>query len=403
MNRPIVEDVVSLLDESILIEINDLSNYSDKEIVFLVHLEQLMIVEETPIIYKPKLHDEYINIYNLATVVQSFGGFEQVKVNKQWKNVSRMMGVKQAHVSTFKSLKHSYTRYIEPFLEHIHSVTSKPCCEHFNKPLYASINSYIFNHFTYTDNPPTQTPSPAHSPNQQSNASKISVLPKRNKTIRKTGTEKRSNRISTSSEEEITSDSNYSSHLRRSPSPEIKKKVNIERSQLLKDQEYHAGDKIHVKYHKMKKTYEATVMDVKKVDKKRKILVHYYGWNDSYDEWISTNRIVSRVISPSLQAQKKGKRGRRPKIPQAVTPAPTTTQQKEESSAEQKRKSRSTYNSLQDEYIEAALVNSLKGIFCHYYLLNIERLQLFPMILLINLDINYLALNQHSLNLIQWF
>ncbi|KAF0989987.1 hypothetical protein HZS_1567, partial [Henneguya salminicola] len=354
MNKSIKEDIFSLINESVLIEETDLANYSDKEIVFLAHLEQFMLNEDNPIITRPKLHEDYINIYKLAEVVQNLGGFDQVKENKKWKEVAKMMGSTHLHVSTFKSLKHSYTRYIEPFLKHIHSAVSKKCCKHFKKLIYLNINNFFLKRFLWKKPKPTIPPlksdltflNPKKLKDITTPRKKPRMLPDIDEELEKTS----------SSENDSSSDSSFKVNRNLTKSAEPRNLENFDlpgKNTLIA--KYQIGDKVLVKYHRNKKLYEAHIIDTKDTLDSTKYLIHYYGWNETYDEWIGTKKIVSKIDSLKPKSQIKSKRGRRPK----QSPTNDTPRINEENQSDMKKKYRCTYNSLQDEYIQAVLANSL--------------------------------------------
>lgn len=344
----LIDDVMDLIAESALIQPNEIKNYSDREIVFLLHLEQLMTVEDRPILTRPRLHDEHINIFKLAQVVQKLGGFEQVKENKRWKDVARMMGSSQFHVSTFKSLKHSYMRYLEPFLEHIHLKTPKPCCASFEKPFCREINASFLKEFPW--NPPSFT--------DTDSAAKKSTPPTGfpivRKTLRAQNREQSVARVSSESEAVEESDTSVKQRRRRSSSFEKLAITNSDSSYNSEFKSFNVGDTILVKYPRVKKPYEANIIERKLVNNENSYLIHYYGWTDMYDEWVDESRILS--LADKGKPRAKGKRGRKHKRDVGSDVSPHHP----DDAPEKKRKSRSTYNSLQDEYIEAALVNSLK-------------------------------------------
>lgn len=66
------------------------------------------------------------------------------------------------------------------------------------------------------------------------------------------------------------------------------------------------GDKLKVYYgptHESKVTYEAKVIEIDSETSPHLYLVHYTGWNNRYDEWISPSRIAEN-LSASTKAKR---------------------------------------------------------------------------------------------------
>ncbi|TRY98458.1 hypothetical protein DNTS_017513 [Danionella cerebrum] len=70
-----------------------------------------------------------------------------------------------------------------------------------------------------------------------------------------------------------------------------------------------AGTKVRVKYGKGKsqKTYEAHIKNTETDDGEVLYLVHYYGWNVRYDEWVKADRIIWPVDKGGTKRKQKKK------------------------------------------------------------------------------------------------
>ncbi|KII68437.1 hypothetical protein RF11_10794 [Thelohanellus kitauei] len=349
MSFDVKDDLASLIDESICIDQDALHSISDEELVFLLHLELYMDTHNKRISQTPRLHDDYLSLYQLASVVQSCGGFEQVKIQKRWKEVAKKMGATQIHVSTFKSLKHSYMRFIEPFLTHIRTLGSE-CCKHFINPIYTKINNKFIETFDVTVKsehasdaellplPYAQKPKPGRPKKRTFN--KMSY--------RKT----KSSSITTTESASGNSSPNSGDYHVYDDSKKIIKTANKDPLMLV------VGDKIHVRYSGLRKKYEALIIGTRLSENGTpEFRVHYDGWSSKYDEWINDKTIVGKIdLDDSEPPPPKKRRGRKPKSLQVKKPS---TSLQEESSSE-KKKTRLTYNSLQDELMQAVIENSLK-------------------------------------------
>ena len=63
---------------------------------------------------------------------------------------------------------------------------------------------------------------------------------------------------------------------------------------------YLENDRVLVLYGKVKtqRLYEAKVVDMEHCGGKRDYLVHYSGWNNRYNEWIESSRIMGKIVGP---------------------------------------------------------------------------------------------------------
>lgn len=78
------------------------------------------------------------------------------------------------------------------------------------------------------------------------------------------------------------------------------------------------GDKLKVYYgpkHDLKVTYEAKVLNIREEGSEAMYLVHYYGWNTRYDEWIKHSRVADNMSwvpgRPTKKSQQTPKGGRK--------------------------------------------------------------------------------------------
>lgn len=79
-------------------------------------------------------------------------------------------------------------------------------------------------------------------------------------------------------------------------------------SNVSQDQEVlSVGTRLKVRYGRGRnhKIYEAKVIEFRNNDPHKKYRVHYAGWNNRYDEWVETERIVKVVDRPELTKLKK--------------------------------------------------------------------------------------------------
>lgn len=297
---------------------------TDEELLFLLHLEQFL----SKTITRPRMDDEYVNLYKLARVVRSLEGFTNIQINKRWKEVAKEMGARILHVSSFKTLKNAYANYIEPFINHLNSSKRQKCCKNFIG--FEEEHESILNEVFYDD-----------SNEEDEEEEEEESIPETNSISTRRSNSKSTRRNRTTSEESETDErsieTNYSRSRKHAPVIDVV-----------------VGDQIMVRYLNFKKQYKAIVLDTREVSGVKEIFVHYHGWADSYNEWVKESLVVSRITDTPMKAHKR-KRGRKPKTNKAIV-SPIL---KDEVSSEKKR-TRHTYNSLQDEYIQAALENSLK-------------------------------------------
>jgi hypothetical protein len=114
----------------------------------------------------------------------------------------------------------------------------------------------------------------------------------------------------------------------------VQEEVASSSESISKDIKIQLGDKLSVLYPKGgdKQTYEAKVVDIN--EKAGTYLVHYTGWNNRYDEWISRDRILENL---SLRTNYQGKsQGKGPALQPSVASASKDKEKEKSKEADDK-------------------------------------------------------------------
>uniref|UniRef100_A0A663LV25 AT-rich interaction domain 4A n=1 Tax=Athene cunicularia TaxID=194338 RepID=A0A663LV25_ATHCN len=259
---------------------------------FLQQLYKFMEDRGTPINKPPVLGYKDLNLFKLFRLVYQQGGCDNIESGAVWKQIYMDLGIPILNSAASYNVKTAYRKYLYGFEEYCRSANIQFRTIHHNEP---KVVEDIQKHVEPMEEsvkeeqkmPPTEVKKEAEENYSSSESEKEEI-------------ELRSPRVSV--------DFLNTLYCRE----EIENKGESEGEEDEEDAEpCLTGTKVKVKYGrgKTQKIYEASIKSTEIDDGEVLYLVHYYGWNVRYDEWVKADRIIWPVDKggPKRKQKKKTK------------------------------------------------------------------------------------------------
>uniref|UniRef100_A0A1A7W9S9 AT rich interactive domain 4A (RBP1-like) n=1 Tax=Iconisemion striatum TaxID=60296 RepID=A0A1A7W9S9_9TELE len=318
---------------------------------FLQQLYKFMEDRGTPINKPPVLGYKDLNLFKLFRLVYHQGGCHKIESGTVWKQVYMDLGIPVLNSAASYNVKTAYKKYLYGFEEYCHSASITFRTIHHNKP---PPNVVLSNHkraraelkesaahgtVELADDKQEESDSESDSekelkerhsslrgrrrcgggrlklprpelPDQGENSEEQYREMRRRSSRRMDDSEKGSDEEEDDDEEEEDEDVE---ETRRN------------RSENEEDGDSVTGTKVRVKYGrgKTQKIYEAHIKKADNDNGEQFYLVHYYGWNVRYDEWVKADRII-------WPAEKGTKRKQRKKVKNKDKDDPEREREKDE-------------------------------------------------------------------------
>ncbi|XP_018417679.1 PREDICTED: AT-rich interactive domain-containing protein 4A [Nanorana parkeri] len=331
---------------------------------FLQQLYKFMEDRGTPINKPPVLGYKDLNLFKLFRLVYHQGGCDNIESGAIWKQIYMDLGIPILNSAASYNVKTAYKKYLYGFEEYCRSAEIKFRTIHHNDPqpveeTPTQEESMENSEQTEPETPPVSVgvkeddDTDSSSDNEKEEVEiemksprarrrPVSIADSSTKDLEDSEKGKDSNKENKDVEEEEDrpeEKENDTTPVRRSltskgkdqrsPKPEDSERESDEEDDKLSDvdemenkgdseddedseeKDRLAGTKVKVKYGrgKTQKIYEANIKNTEIDGGELLYLVHYYGWNVRYDEWVKADRI----IWPSEKAGSKRKQKKRPK------------------------------------------------------------------------------------------
>ncbi|XP_068194232.1 AT-rich interactive domain-containing protein 4A isoform X2 [Antennarius striatus] len=298
---------------------------------FLQQLYKFMEDRGTPINKPPVLGYKDLNLFKLFRLVYHLGGCHKIESGTVWKQVYIDLGIPVLNSAASYNVKTAYRKYLYGFEEYCRSASITFRTIHHNNPRPPSAPtnqkpelkepSPTTVKVELADNQTEGAESESESEKEEAKEQQMSPRGRRRGQVKERespsrpekrgggeGMEeqremrRRSNRRMDDSEkgsedeEEDEDDEDEEVERRR-----------LDRSEGEEDEDSLKGTKVRVKYGrgKTQKIYEAHIKKTDVDNGEQFYLVHYYGWNVRYDEWVKADRIIWPVEKGSKKRQRK--------------------------------------------------------------------------------------------------
>ncbi|XP_041668616.1 AT-rich interactive domain-containing protein 4A isoform X2 [Cheilinus undulatus] len=310
---------------------------------FLQQLYKFMEDRGTPINKPPVLGYKDLNLFKLFRLVYQQGGCHKIESGTVWKQVYMDLGIPILNSAASYNVKTAYKKYLYGFEEYCRSATITFRTIHHNNPRPPTnpANQRPVE-LKETCTPPVkvepaddkmeEAASESESEKEEAKERQMSPRGRRRcsglplKTDRESPSrpEKRGGGGDNGAEEQR--EMRRRSHRRMEDSErgseeeeeddddeeeeEEEGERRRDRAEGEEDEDSLAGTKVRVKYGrgKTQKIYEAHIKKTDVDNGEQFYLVHYYGWNVRYDEWVKADRIIWPVEKGTKKKQrKKGK------------------------------------------------------------------------------------------------
>uniref|UniRef100_A0AAY5KR35 ARID domain-containing protein n=1 Tax=Esox lucius TaxID=8010 RepID=A0AAY5KR35_ESOLU len=283
---------------------------------FLQQLYKFMEDRGTPINKPPVLGYKDLNLFKLFRLVYHQGGCDNIESGSVWKQIYMDLGIPVLNSAASYNVKTAYRKYLYGFEEYCRS---------------ASIVFRTIHHNEACPAPPAQTEQKAtHLPEAkdeeeeegQGSAATIKTEPatatEDEPALEEPGSEnggdnpgKRRSRRLEESDKESEGDGDDDDEDDEEDEEDRERRVR-ERGEGEEDdsEDSVTGTKVKVKYGrgKTQKIYEANIKKAENDDAGDVLyLVHYYGWNVRYDEWVKADRIIWPVDKGGTKKNQKKK------------------------------------------------------------------------------------------------
>uniref|UniRef100_A0A7N6A0P0 ARID domain-containing protein n=1 Tax=Anabas testudineus TaxID=64144 RepID=A0A7N6A0P0_ANATE len=283
---------------------------------FLQQLYKFMEDRGTSINKPPVLGYKDLNLFKLFRLVYHLGGCHKIESGTVWKQVYMDLGIPVLNSAASYNVKTAYKKYLYGFEEYCRSASITFRTIHHNNP-----------------RPPAATPAnqktAAEELKESSQVKAESVNEKREEAESESESEKeevmerqmspRGRRRCVGSQGKADRESSSRPDKRgggeNSEEPrEVRRRSNrrVDDSEKDRDTDEEDGDsltgtKVRVKYGrgKTQKIYEAHIKKTDVDNGEQFYLVHYYGWNVRYDEWVKADRIIWPVEKGSKKRQRR--------------------------------------------------------------------------------------------------
>ncbi|XP_062252898.1 AT-rich interactive domain-containing protein 4A isoform X3 [Platichthys flesus] len=304
---------------------------------FLQQLYKFMEDRGTPINKPPVLGYKDLNLFKLFRLVFHLGGCHKIESGTVWKQVYMDLGIPILNSAASYNVKTAYRKYLYGFEEYCRSASITFRTIHHNNPRPP----------TTPDNPATAGVEPTEPPTQHVKAEpvddkgeeaesdsasekeemkELQTSPRGRR--RCVGTPLKAETDSSSRPEKRGENSEEQREVRRrshrrmddfekgsedeDDDDEDEDEDELERRRGARSEDDEDGDsvtgtKVRVKYGrgKTQKIYEAHIKKTDLDNGEPVYLVHYYGWNVRYDEWVKADRIIWPVEKGTKKRQRK--------------------------------------------------------------------------------------------------
>ncbi|XP_021162824.2 AT-rich interactive domain-containing protein 4A [Fundulus heteroclitus] len=309
---------------------------------FLQQLYKFMEDRGTPINKPPVLGYKDLNLFKLFRLVYHLGGCRKIESGTVWKQVYMDLGIPVLNSAASYNVKTAYKKYLSGFEEYCCAAGVTFRTIHHNEPRH---NSILANHkkskaelkesFTTpvkaesADDKRREADSESESEKEvkerqssprgrRRGVGSRGKLPAKPDNAGRGGAEnseeqqrevrRRSNRRLDDSEkgsdEEEEDDEEEDEEEEEEGEEEMRREHGSEDEE---DGDSLAGTKVRVKYGrgKTQKIYEAHIKKTDVDNGEQFFLVHYYGWNVRYDEWVKADRIIWPAEKGTKKRQRK--------------------------------------------------------------------------------------------------
>uniref|UniRef100_A0A8C2T2D0 AT-rich interaction domain 4A n=1 Tax=Coturnix japonica TaxID=93934 RepID=A0A8C2T2D0_COTJA len=312
---------------------------------FLQQLYKFMEDRGTPINKPPVLGYKDLNLFKLFRLVYQQGGCDNIESGAVWKQIYMDLGIPILNSAASYNVKTAYRKYLYGFEEYCRSANIQFRTIHHNEPKVVediqkheepmeesvkeeqkmpptevkkeaeenySSSEIDFNQVLFLEDDKTQDKlKDNNKENKDIEESLENAEKKENETLlgRKSTPKQKEKKIKKQEESDKESDEDEERQRERE---EIENKGESEGEEDEEDTEpCLTGTKVKVKYGrgKTQKIYEASIKSTETDEGEVLYLVHYYGWNVRYDEWVKADRIIWPVDKggPKRKQKKKAK------------------------------------------------------------------------------------------------
>nr|XP_009491091.1 PREDICTED: AT-rich interactive domain-containing protein 4A [Pelecanus crispus] len=331
---------------------------------FLQQLYKFMEEEGTPINKPPVLGYKDLNLFKLFRLVYQQGGCDKIESGAVWKQIYMDLGIPILNSAASYNVKTAYRKYLYGFEEYCRSANIQFRTIHHNEP---KVVEDIQKHVEPMEEsvkeeqkmPPTEVKKEAEENYSSSESEKEEIelrSPRGRRRLARDATpakkdseeDKTQDKLKDSNKEnKDTEETPENAEKKENETPLGRKSTPKQKEKKIKKQEDSdkesdeeeerqrereeienkgesdgeedeedaepclTGTKVKVKYGrgKTQKIYEASIKSTEIDDGEVLYLVHYYGWNVRYDEWVKADRIIWPVDKggPKRKQKKKTK------------------------------------------------------------------------------------------------
>uniref|UniRef100_A0A8C1GRQ0 AT rich interactive domain 4A (RBP1-like) n=1 Tax=Cyprinus carpio TaxID=7962 RepID=A0A8C1GRQ0_CYPCA len=309
---------------------------------FLQQLYKFMEDRGTPINKPPVLGYKDLNLFKLFRLVHIHGGCDNIESGSIWKQIYMDLGIPVLNSAASYNVKTAYRKYLYGFEEYCRSAQIQFRTVHHNEPRPDRQPEVQSEPETSEDKPAADADeSDAESekghkdicsPRGRRRCTVTPVKIEAKEPVKQEKPKEEKNKEETqgggenSGEEQKEKSDGETPGKRRSRRLEESDKDTDDEEQEEDDEEEDddereeddgcedsehsvTGTKVKVKYGKGKtqKIYEANIKNTETDDGEVLYLVHYYGWNVRYDEWVKADRIIWPVDKGGTKRKQKKK------------------------------------------------------------------------------------------------
>ncbi|KAM3870926.1 AT-rich interactive domain-containing protein 4A [Diretmus argenteus] len=312
---------------------------------FLQQLYKFMEDRGTPINKPPVLGYKDLNLFKLFRLVYHLGGCHNIESGTVWKQVYMDLGIPVLNSAASYNVKTAYRKYLYGFEEYCRSASITFRTIHHNNPRSPStpVNQKTAAAELIDSTPIKMEPFDDHgrevaesgsesekeevkdrhsSPRGRRRCTESQLRPERESSSRPEKMKERGGETSGEDQREANrrrsnrrlDDSDKGSEDEEEEEEEDDEEEDEEeerrrgeRTEEEEDGDSVTGTKVRVKYGrgKTQKIYEANIKKTDSDDGEQLYLVHYYGWNIRYDEWVKADRIIWPVEKGTKKRQRK--------------------------------------------------------------------------------------------------
>uniref|UniRef100_A0A3P9JWQ8 AT rich interactive domain 4A (RBP1-like) n=1 Tax=Oryzias latipes TaxID=8090 RepID=A0A3P9JWQ8_ORYLA len=269
---------------------------------FLQQLYKFMEDRGTPINKPPVLGYKDLNLFKLFRLVYQQGGCHKIESGTVWKQIYMDLGIPVLNSAASYNVKTAYKKYLFGFEEYCRSASIAFRTIHHNDPPPPTLANHKKARAELKEpSVPTLTEEePVDNKREESDSeSEREIRERPSLRGRRRGAGSRGkppSRLEFAARAADSSEEQQREARRRSN----RRAEDSERDRLLyrsgdeEDGDSLAGTKVRVKYGrgKTQKIYEAHIKKTDSDSGEQFYLVHYYGWNVRYDEWVKADRII---------------------------------------------------------------------------------------------------------------